>query len=172
VEWQGGHPAERTITEAQDHTVMRIDMPDGSHLRLDTLILDINGTLTRDGKLLAGVQSRLAELRRRLRVTLVTRDTLGSGSEVARELGVEIDRVLDGNKMTVIDSLDPETAVMIGNGLSDVEALRRCRVGIAVIGPEGCSTQALLAADIVVAAITDALDLLLTPVRLVSTLRR
>jgi P-type E1-E2 ATPase len=160
------------ITGEQDHTVMRTDMPDGGHLQLDTLILDINGTLTRDGKLQAGVESRLAELRRGLRVRLVTRDTLGSGSEVARELEVEIDRVSDESKMTVIESLGPETAVMVGNGKSDVEALRRCRVGIAVIGPEGCATEALLAADIVVTNITDALDMLIEPIRLISTLRR
>lgn len=149
---------------------MRIDMPDGGRLQLESLVLDINGTLTADGELLPEVRARLAALGDGIRVRLVTRDTLGRGGAIAEELGVEIDRVTDEEKMTVID--DPATAVMIGNGISDVEALRRCAVGIAVIGPEGCAAEAFRAADVVVADINHALDLLLTPSRLVSTLRR
>jgi soluble P-type ATPase len=148
-----------------------IDMPDGTQHRLETLVLDINGTLTVDGELLPGVRTRLARLRRDLRIRLVTRDTLSRGRAIADHLGVGIDVITDEDKMSVIASMGPTTAVMIGNGISDAEALRRCRVGIGVIGPEGCATEALIAADAVVTRITDALDLLINPSRLVSTLR-
>jgi P-type E1-E2 ATPase len=151
--------------------MIRIDMPAEGRLQLETLILDINGTLTLDGELLPGVRTRITELRNRIRVRLVTRDTLGRGDSVARELEVEMDRITDADKMSVIESLGPRTAVMIGNGNSDAEALRRCRVGIAVIGPEGCTAEALRAADIVATSIADALDLLIEPSRLISTLR-
>ena len=49
--------------------------------------------------------------------------------------------------------------------------LQEAALGIAVLGPEGLAAEALLAADVVVASIEDALDLLLRPHRLVATLR-
>jgi P-type E1-E2 ATPase len=152
--------------------MLRIEMPDGSRVLLETLLLDINGTITTDGELMPGVASRLDRLRGDLSIRLVTRDTLGLGGSIAKQLGVGVDVVPDGEKMRVIEALGPETAVMIGNGASDVDALQRCAVGIAVIGPEGCAAEALAAADVVVTNPADALDILLAPTRLVSTLRR
>jgi soluble P-type ATPase len=45
-------------------------------------------------------------------------------------------------------------------------------VGIAVVEGEGAAVATLLAADVVTRDIHDALDLLLSPRRLVATLRR
>jgi soluble P-type ATPase len=50
--------------------------------------------------------------------------------------------------------------------------LEEAALGIAVLGPEGLAVPALLAADVLVASIEDALDLLLNPRRLIATLRR
>jgi len=61
--------------------------------------------------------------------------------------------------------------VAIGNGANDAAMLQEAALGIAVLGPEGLAAEALLAADVVVASIEDALDLLLRPHRLVATLR-
>jgi len=44
-------------------------------------------------------------------------------------------------------------------------------LGIVVIGREGAATRAIMAADLAVHDITDALDMLLDPTRLLSTLR-
>lgn len=42
---------------------------------------------------------------------------------------------------------------------------------IAIVGGEGCAADALAAADVVCTDVHDAIDLLLTPMRLVATLR-
>jgi soluble P-type ATPase len=50
--------------------------------------------------------------------------------------------------------------------------LQAAALGIAVLGPEGLAAEAWQAADVVMASIHDALDLLLHPRRLVATLRK
>jgi soluble P-type ATPase len=72
----------------------------------------------------------------------------------------------------VVDGLGAGQVVAIGNGANDVDMLRTSALGIAVLGPEGLATPALLAADVVVASIDDGLDLLLQPKRLIASLRR
>jgi soluble P-type ATPase len=58
-----------------------------------------------------------------------------------------------------------------GNGLKDAPMLRAARLGIAIVGPEGASSAALAAAEVVCTSIIAALELLLDPVTLASTLR-
>jgi len=50
--------------------------------------------------------------------------------------------------------------------------LQAAGLSIAILGPEGLAFDALKNADVVVASILDALDLLLRPDRLRATLRR
>jgi soluble P-type ATPase len=45
-------------------------------------------------------------------------------------------------------------------------------LGIAVVQAEGAAVETLLAADVAVASVLDALDLLAAPLRLAATLRR
>jgi len=61
---------------------------------------------------------------------------------------------------------------MVGNGANDAAALRAAALGIAVIGPEGASAEALVAADVVCTSILQALDLLVDEQALTATLRR
>jgi soluble P-type ATPase len=49
--------------------------------------------------------------------------------------------------------------------------LEAAALGIAVVHIEGMATEAALASDLLVTSIHDALDLLLAPKRLISTLR-
>ncbi len=60
---------------------------------------------------------------------------------------------------------------MIGNGFNDVLVLEAAPLSLVVLGPEGASSAALRAADVVCATATDALDLLLEPTALSATLR-
>jgi soluble P-type ATPase len=59
-----------------------------------------------------------------------------------------------------------------GNGNNDRLMLEYSVLGVAILGPEGCTADTLRSADLVCTSITDALDLLLHPKRLVATLRR
>ncbi len=154
---------------------MVVEIPGRGTLELEYLVLDLNGTLALDGDLLPGVKDRIRKVSRTLRVYILTADTHGTGSEVARQLGVELHRLEPQNgaeqKGEFVRRLGAGSTVAMGNGVNDVEMLREAALGIAVVGPEGAAAKALLAADIVVESPTDALDLLLHPKRIVATLR-
>jgi len=145
------------------------------NLELKNLILDLNGTLTVDGILVAGVKSRLDMLKRDLDIYLLTSDTLGCGGMVAEELGIPIFKVGKEHggedKMNFLNTIGVDETVAIGNGFNDRLILEHAALSIAVIGSEGCAVQAVSNADILVKDILDALDLLLNPLRIVATLR-
>ncbi len=155
--------------------MLRIDVPGWKSLRLEHLVLDLNGTLAVDGHLLA-VEDSLARLAQQLHVQLVSADTHGTLDLVAAHLGIEavhLDSGADGaaQKARHVDSLGPDTVVAIGNGANDRAMLELAALAVVVIGAEGCAVAALTAADVVVASAENALNLLLEPRRLIATLR-
>ena len=61
--------------------MIRIDIPGGTRLLLEHLVLDFNGTLACDGELLPGVRQRLQPLSESIRIHVVTADTFGRARE-------------------------------------------------------------------------------------------
>lgn len=155
--------------------MIELDIVGFGLVRLTQMVFDINGTLTTDGVLIEGVAERLAKLSARVEVQLLTADTRGTAATLAEQLGVSYVRIPAGEeaaaKRDYVDALGSDEVIAIGNGNNDAGMLGAARVGVVVIGDEGASTKALLAADVVVRDINDALDLFLDPVRLLSTLR-
>jgi soluble P-type ATPase len=156
--------------------MIRIEIPNREPLVLQSLFLDMNGTLTLDGELLPGVAERVRRLGRELDVYLITAGTFGNSEEVAQEIGAELISIRSGRESAakydaVLERTDPRRAVAVGNGANDVLILRHCALGIAVIGPEGAHAAAISNADVVCSDIGAALDLLLNPKRLAATLR-
>ena len=139
------------------------------------LVLDVNGTLTVDGELVPGVAERLHLLAGRLQIHLLTADTRGTLAGIARRLGVAWARVQQGQeaeqKRDYVEGLGAASVIAVGNGNNDALMLSAASLGIVVIGREGAATRAVMAADLVVHDIIDALDALLDPTRLLSTLR-
>ena len=149
------------------------DIPGFGELLLAHLVLDLNGTLSDRGRLIEGVPERLTFLARDLQVRIVTADTFGVAAELAQMLRVPVITVATGGeKEAIVRDLGADAVIAIGNGRNDEPMLRAARLGIAVIGPEGAATAALLAADLVCGSVVDALDLLLDRRLLVATLRR
>jgi soluble P-type ATPase len=152
---------------------LAISIPGGEDLRLDHLMLDVNGTLTSRGALLDGVTARVARLLPAVDVHLVSADTFGTLDSIADMLDAAGVRAGAGeDKLLKLDELGRERTAVIGNGANDVLVLEAAALGIAVIGPEGASSAAIRAADVVCVSIVDALDLLLEPRVLTATLRR
>src|SRR5438132_12819023 len=157
--------------------MIALQIPGRGEIRLAHAVLDVNGTLARDGALLDGVAWRIAALRARLQVHLLTADTHGRQVTIDTALGLKAHRMRagvpeDAQKAAYVAALGAELVVAIGNGANDAEMLRLAAVGIAVIGPEGAARAALEAADVVTAEPLVALDLLLHERRLIATLRR
>jgi P-type E1-E2 ATPase len=151
---------------------LAVDIPGAELLRLDFLLLDVNGTLTDRATLIEGVQERLGRLSEALEVRLLSADTFGNLDAIAEQLGLEASRMSRGEeKRAYLERLGPERCAAIGNGANDAAMLGVARLGIAVVGGEGASAITLRAADLVCRSIVDALDLLLNPLPLSSTLR-
>ena len=103
---------------------------------------------------------------------LLSADTFGSLDRIAERLGVDAVRISRGEeKRAYVERLGAERCAAVGNGANDEAMLRVARLGIAVIGREGAGSATLHAADVVCASIVDALELLLSPDALASTLR-
>lgn len=63
------------------------------------------------------------------------------------------------------------TPPSIGNGRNDIQVFPASVLSIAVIGNEGAFTKSAMLADVLVNDVCQALELLLSPNRLIATLR-
>ena len=156
--------------------MIEVEIPGFTKYQFQHLVLDVNGTLAKDGQLIDGVEELLAALRSRLDIHLVTADTFGTQEKLDKSLQLHAVRipVLDQvkAKLDYIRELGLDKVVAIGNGANDAAMIEHAALGIAVIGPEGSAVTSLLRADIAVSHIRSALELLVHPKRLIATLRR
>ena len=155
--------------------MLEMTIPGYKTLLLSYLVLDYNGTVACDGRLIPGVRERLEVLAKRVSIHILTADTFGS---VQKEtVGIPCEVVVIGKenqtqaKADYVRQLGLQKTVSVGNGRNDALMLKETVLGIAVIQEEGGAVETLLAADIVTRSILDALDLLLHPLRLTATLR-
>ncbi len=153
-----------------------LQIPGRGLVQLEYAVFDVNGTLAVDGNLIEGIDYRIAMLRGKLEVRLITADTHGRQAEIDRRLKFTAERLQSGNerqqKASYVWQLGAQKVVAIGNGGNDVDMLKAAAIGIAVLGREGTASEAIAAADVVVFDIVDAIDMLLNPKRLIATLRR
>jgi len=151
-----------------------IDIPGRGRSEIAHLVFDLNGTLALDGVVPDVVMERVRVLNEVVRVHAITADTFGTAGRL-RDSGVEIQVLAPGDqiqaKAVLVRALGASQTIAIGNGNNDEGMLREAALGIAIVGREGAALQALLAADVVVTRIEDALDLLINPKRLMATLR-
>jgi soluble P-type ATPase len=144
-------------------------------LQLKILVLDFNGTIAIDGKLINGVDERLIVLSEKLEIHVLTGNSYGNAEKELKGLPCSVISLSERNqgldKGKYIDTLDKDKVISIGNGRNDSQMFQHSAIGIIVIQQEGASTNSLLVADIVCNTIFDALDLLDHPNRMKSTLR-
>ena len=156
--------------------MIEIEVPGRGTYRLKHLVLDVNGTIAVDGRLVEGVAKRVVELRRSVEGHMLTADTRGRQQVIDAQLGMKAVRIALQNeaaqKASFVRELGSEGVCAVGNGANDAQMLREAHLAIAVLGQEGLAVETLNAADVVVPDINDALDLLLHPLRLVATLRQ
>lgn len=155
--------------------MITIDIPGRELLRLERLVLDFNGTIAEDGRLLAGVDDRIRALHERLRITVITADTFGRVRSELRGLPGDVVVVPRGEedaaKGAHVRALGADKTVAVGNGRNDRLMLAEAGLAIVVMQGEGMAREALESADVLYRDVRDALDALLYPERLVATLR-
>lgn len=145
-------------------------------LSIKHILLDYNGTLAKDGVLKEGVKKLLGELSKLYTLHIITADTFGNVHSQVSTFDVRV-KVLEsqdhtGEKEEYVKSLGASSCVAVGNGNNDIKMLKTASLGIAIIGDEGCATQTLLVSDATCKSIEDALELFLSPKRLIATLRK
>jgi soluble P-type ATPase len=155
--------------------MIEIVVPGYRTLRLQHLVMDYNGTLAQDGRLLEGVRTRLEGLAGQLRLHVITADTFGLARDQLASLPCELailgSHKQAGAKLAYIRRLGREQVAAIGNGRNDRLMLKAAVLGLAVAQGEGAAVESCLAADLLVPDILTALDLFIDPRRMIATLR-
>jgi P-type E1-E2 ATPase len=155
--------------------VIDVDIPSFGKLCLEHLVLDYNGTLAQDGDLLPGVREALSVLAERLTLHVLTGDTFGKARHELEGLPclcvILAPEEQAQAKADYVERIGTARAVCIGNGRNDRLMLQKAALGIAVIQGEGAATESLLAARIVCRDVPEALNFLLSPLRLTATMR-
>ena len=155
--------------------MIEIMIPGYRNLHLQHLVLDYNGTLAQDGHLLDGVQPRLVNLAERLDLHVITADTFGQAQTNLASLPCKLIILPAQNqaqaKLAYVENLGRDQVAAIGNGRNDRLMIEAAALGMALIQAEGAAFETLAVADVVMTDICSALDMLLSPKRLIATLR-
>ena len=115
--------------------MIELNIPGRGTFQLEHLVLDVNGTIAKDGRLLDKVARPLAALKDRLTIHLVTADTYGKQGHIDLMLAMKAVRLQPGDearqKRDYVRSLGAEKVVAIGQGANDAEMLKAAAIGIA-----------------------------------------
>ncbi|QOW11690.1 ATPase P [Kaistella flava (ex Peng et al. 2021)] len=144
-------------------------------LHLQHLMVDFNGTLAIDGKLIAGVKEKLNLISEKLQVHIVTGNSFGTAEKELEGISCTL-KLLSAHNQNIekgkyVEMLGKESVISIGNGSKDREMVQRSVIGIILIQKEGASVEALMVSNIACTNILDALDLIDNPKRISATLR-
>jgi soluble P-type ATPase len=147
-----------------------MEIPNYGRINAKTVVFDLNGTLGVEGKVSEEIKELLDKLSEKYRVIVLSSDTFGTLEEEFKGMKIKVEKVNNGNEK-LQKALEYEPYIGVGNGNNDVRMLENAELAICVIGDEGASVEALLASDIVVKDVKDAINLLLNEKRLIATLR-
>jgi len=152
-----------------------IVIPGREDINVKHVILDFNGTIAVDGKLIDGVATKINQLSQIVNFTVVTADTYGT---VKSELSgincklVNLDQTgVFKDKLEVLTSLGKDNTLCVGNGFNDRIVLKESILGISVLQDEGLSVEALMASDMVCKSIDDVFCCIENPQRIAASLR-
>lgn len=154
--------------------MIKIDIPGREAIEIEHIVLDYNGTVALDGRLMAGAAERMEKLGQLARIHVLTADTYGTVQAQCAGRGIEVKTFPQANaaerKAEIVRALCGGTAC-IGNGLNDIGMLDAADLSIAVMDGEGVCAALISHADVLVRSAEEGLDLLLKPDRLRATLR-
>lgn len=152
-----------------------INIPGFDNIVLEHLVLDYNGTISLDGKVIDGVRERLKKLSKILKIHILTADTFGTVFSEFENYNIDI-KVMDSDdssihKRKIVEFLGQRNSVCIGNGYNDIEMMKVAGLSLGVMQKEGMSGKLIFYSDIVFNNINDALDSLENINRIRASLR-
>jgi len=143
-------------------------------IELTNIILDLNGTLAINGKLVEGVKNRLVKLKQMgFNLYLFTGDQRGNAIDLASEISIKVQKATTSDEKEALTmKLETEKTVAIGNARIDIGTFKSCKLRIGTLQAEGIHTEILPYIDILVPSINDALDLLINSDVFNATMRK
>lgn len=154
---------------------MHIQIPGFKEIHAMNLLLDFNGTIAMDGKISEEIREIMKKLSREYTIYVLTADTNGSAAKELEDMPVLLrtfpSAEAAAEKVRVLRELGEDNCIAIGNGRNDMPMCELAALSIAVVGREGTCSKLLSVTDIFVQTITDALELLQNPNRVIATLR-
>jgi len=148
--------------------------PHGEILEINTIVLDLNGTLSVRGKIEESTKELIRQLKElNYRLVLISGDIRGSAKQIADELGLELylGKTSD-EKATQMQQFDKTKTAAIGNARIDIGTFENAALSIATIQAEGIHTGVLKYVDILTPSIDDALRLFMDKKSMEGTLRK
>jgi P-type E1-E2 ATPase len=156
--------------------MINLAIPSRGELSIQHIVTDVNGTLALDGILFEGLAERIAALRGRVQIHLLTADTHGRQAIIDEQLNLTAVRIRGGNeaeqKAEYVRRLGAETVAAIGQGANDAAMLREAALGICVMSREGVAIETLQSADLLMPDIFAVLELFDHPNRIIASLRK
>ena len=151
-------------------------IPGWGKLVISNLILDFNGTIAVDGRMIEGVAERLWAIRKQgVDIYIITADTNGTVEAECQGLPVKVmvydKETVSNDKCSLVMKLGASRTASIGNGRNDGAMFSASALSVAVIGREGAFLPSVMKSDILVTNILDGLELFLKGHRLKATLR-
>ncbi len=152
---------------------MLIKGPNNSELFIETIVLDLNGTLAVNGKVSEETKSRILKLKSMAyRLVLISGDIRGNASVIAEDLEIEL--FLGANsqeKAEQMQQFDKDKTAAIGNARIDIGTFDNAAISIATLQSEGIHSGIINHVDLIVPSIDDALNLFIDIKSLEATLR-
>ena len=151
------------------------NIPCRGEIEIENVVFDYNGTIAVDGKLIDEAKKLILKLKEYANIHILTADTYGTVEKECLKLGVKVatfpKEMASLSKKEIVENLNPEKTICVGNGYNDIEMFKICKISIAVIEKEGCSGKLLAHSDIVTGSINDAINIILYENRMKATLR-
>jgi soluble P-type ATPase len=156
--------------------MIKLDIPGRGVFDLENIALDLNGTLSVDGKIHPKVRGKINLLAKRAKIYVLTADTRGQANHILDKLHVET-VLLSGDdtsreKAEFVHGIGPNRTVAIGNGYNDRLMVKEAALGFCIVGKEGAFAETVTESDVVFQNVLDAVDFLLRPLRNRATLRQ
>jgi len=152
---------------------MIYNIPKGETIEINTIVLDLNGTLTVKGKLEDSTKDLIKQLKNKnFRLVLISGDIRGNAKTIADELGIDLYLgSTSDEKAQQMQQFNKNTTAAIGNARIDIGTFENAKLSIATLQAEGIHTEIIKHVDIIVPSIDDALSLFINKKSLEGTLR-
>lgn len=153
---------------------MKYDVPGVGIIEINTIVLDLNGTLSVCGEIPEGVKEKIDILRKKgCTFILFTGDQRGTAKEICSDLGIKYEVAKNAQeKEGLFRTLDAETTAAIGNARIDIGTLKLAKVAVGTLQAEGMHTGIIPYVDALFHSIGDALDFFIDPDIFKATMRK